>query len=136
MTYLLDTNIISDLRRPHLSPEVAAWASAVPVSEQYTSALNIAEIERGIVKKERQDPAQGAVLRRWLNGSVLPAFAGRILPFNLDAARILATYPVPEDAPYDDALIASVAQANNLAVVTRNVRHFAALDITIVNPAA
>jgi hypothetical protein len=57
------------------------------VADQFVTALTIAEIERGVVAKERTDPAQGAVLRQWLEEHVLPAFAGRVLPFDLPAAR-------------------------------------------------
>lgn len=68
----------------------------------------MAEVERGVVAKERSDPPQGEVLRRWFQDHVLPAFAGRVLPFDLAAARVLATYRVPEHAPLDDALIAAI----------------------------
>lgn len=64
------------------------------------TAMCVAEIERGIVAKERTDPTQGVVLRRWFEQRVLPAFAGRVLSFDLAAARILATYRVPEHSPW------------------------------------
>lgn len=132
--YVLDTNVVAALRRPAREPEVTAWARAVPVMDQYVTALNIAEIERGVVRKEQSDRAQGAVLRRWLADGVLPAFSGRILPFDVAAARILARYPVPEDASYDDAQIAAVAEAHGMTVVTRNTRHFEPLGIKLLNP--
>ena len=134
MRYLLDTNVVSALRVRDRNPSVAAWAASVPVADQYLAAITIAELERGVVAKERSDPAQGEILRRWFDDRVLPAFAGRVLPFDLPAARILATYRVPEHAPLDDALIAAVAQAAGMAVATRNVRHFQPLGVPCLNP--
>jgi hypothetical protein len=132
--YLLDTNVVSALRVRGREPRVQAWAASIPVADQFVTALTIAEIERGVVAKERTDPAQGAVLRRWLEEHVLPAFAGRVLPFDLPAARILATYPVPDQAPLDDALIAAIAQSTGMTIATRNARHFRPLGVSIVNP--
>ena len=134
MRYLLDTNVVSALRVRGREPRVQTWAASIPVADQYVSALTVAEIERGIVAKERSDPSQGAVLRRWLEEHVLPAFAGRVLPFDLPAARILATYPVPDQAPLDDALITAIAQSTGMTIATRNTRHFEPLGVSIINP--
>lgn len=134
MRYILDTNVVSALRVRGRHPQVEAWAITVPLGDQYVTALTIAEIERGVIAKERTDPPQGAVLRRWLDQHVLPAFDTRVLAFDFQAARILATYPVPEQAPLDDALIAAVAQANQMTVATRNTRHFEPLGTRCLNP--
>ena len=133
MRYLLDTNVVSALRVRGREPQVQAWAAPIPVVDQFVTALSIAEIERGVVAKERADPAQGAVLRRWLEEHVLPAFAGRVLPFDLPAARILSTYPVPDQAPMDDALIAAIAQSTGMTIATRSSKHFETLGVTTVN---
>jgi predicted nucleic acid-binding protein len=130
----LDTNVVSALRVRGREPQVQAWAASTPVADQFVTALTIAEIERGLITKERTDSAQGIVLRRWLEDHVLPAFAGRVLPFDLPAARILATYPVPDRAPLDDALIAAIAQSTGMTIATRNTRHFQPLGVSIVNP--
>lgn len=132
--YVLDTNVVSALRRPDREPAVVDWARAVPLVDQYVTALTVAEIEHGIVRKEQTDPAQGAILRRWLAERVLPGFAGRVLPFDLSAARILARYPVPEHASYDDAQIAAAAEAHGMTVVTRNIRHFTPLGVRVFCP--
>ena len=134
MQYVLDTNVVSALRVRGRNPQVATWASSVPVPDQFVTATTLAEIERGVVAKERSDPTQGEVLRRWFEDRVLPTFAGRVLPFDLPAARILATYRDPERAPLDDALIAAIAQAAQMTVVTRNTRHFQPLGIACLNP--
>ncbi|GAA5148475.1 type II toxin-antitoxin system VapC family toxin [Nocardioides marinquilinus] len=134
MRYLLDTNVVSALRVRGRNPVVEAWSASVPLADQFVSAFSIAEIERGVIAKERVDAEQGIVLRRWFEEHVLPAFAGRVLGFDLATARILAAYRVPEHAPLDDALIASVAEAGGLTVVTRNERHFEPLGVSCLNP--
>ena len=134
MQYLLDTNVVSALRVRGRNPPVETWAASVPVADQFATATTMAEIERGVVARERSDPPQGEVLRRWFEDRVLPAFADRVLPFDLPAARILATYRVPEHAPLDDALIAAVAQARDMTIATRNTRHFEPLGVACLNP--
>ena len=134
MKYVLDTNVVSALRVRGRNRLVEAWAVSVPVADQFVTATTIAEIERGVVAKERSDAPQGEILRRWFEERVLPAFAGRVLSFNLPAARILATYRVPEHAPFDDALIAAIAQAEEMTVATRNTRHFEPLGVQCLNP--
>lgn len=134
MRYVLDTNVVSALRVRGRNPSVETWAASVPVGDQFASAMSIAEIERGVVAKERSDPAQGQVLRRWFEDRVLPAFADRVLAFDLPAARILATYRVPERTPLGDALIAAIAESANMVVVTRNIKHFTAFGVRCINP--
>ncbi len=134
MQYVLDTNVISALRIRGRNPPVETWASSVPVADQFATATTMAEIERGVLAKERSDPSQGKILRRWFEDRVLPAFSGRVLPFDLPAARVLATYRVPEHAPLDDALIAATAQATQMTVATRNTRHFEPLGVSCLNP--
>lgn len=134
MRYVLDTNVISALRIRGREPAVAAWAASVPVPDLFVTAMTMAELERGVIAKERSDPEQGEVLRRWFDGHVLAVFAGRVLPFDLAAARILAAYRVPEHAPLDDAVTASIAQAHQAIVVTRNLKYFEPLGVTCVDP--
>ena len=132
--YLLDTNVVSALRIRGRNPQVEEWTRTIPTADQFIAASSVAEIERVIVSRERTDAAQGAILRRWFEDNVLPAFDGRVLPFDLAAARVLATYRVPEFAPLDDALIAAVAQARELTVATRNLKHFRPLRVECVDP--
>lgn len=134
MSHVLDTNVVSALRVRGRNPAVEAWAASVSVTDLFVTATTISEIERGVVSRERTDPAQGEILRRWFEERVLPAFAERVLPFDLDAARVLANYRVPEHAPLDDALIAAVADAREMTVVTRDVRHFEPLGVACLDP--
>lgn len=133
-SYVLDTNVVSALRVPGRHPSVAAWADSVDIDDQFVTALTMAEIERGVIAMERADANQGKHLRRWYNDKVLRVFARRTLPFDLAAARILAAYRVPEHAPYDDALIAAVAQSTGKVVATRNTRHFDPLGVQYLDP--
>ncbi|MGB5934570.1 MAG: PIN domain-containing protein, partial [Ornithinimicrobium sp.] len=77
MKYLLDTNVVSALRVRGRNRPVEVWATSVPVGDKYVSAFTIAEIERGVIAKERSDAEQGAVLRRWFEENALPTFADR-----------------------------------------------------------
>jgi toxin FitB len=134
MRYVLDTNVVSALRLRGRHQQVEAWTASVDVADQFVTVMTVAEIERRVVATERSDASQGDVLRRWFDEHVLPAFAGRVLPFDLPAARILASYGVPEHSPLGDALVAAIAQAAEMTVATRNVKHFAPLDVPCVNP--
>lgn len=134
MKYLLDTNVVSALRVRGRNRRVEAWAASVRVGDLFVTATTVAEIERGVIAKERSDARQGAILRRWFDEHVLPTFTDRVLPFDLSAARILAAYRVPEHAPFDDALIAAVAQSVQMTVATRNIRHFEPLGVSCVDP--
>jgi predicted nucleic acid-binding protein len=132
--YLLDTNVITALRRPYLNPAPAVWAASLPLTDLYTAAPVIAEIGLGVTAKERADPTQGAILRHWFESDVLNAFANRILAFDARAACTLARYRVPDQAPYNDALIAAIAEVNGMAIATRNIKHFEPLGIMVTNP--
>lgn len=134
MKYLLDTNVVSALRLRGRNPEVEGWAAEVPVASQFIAATTVTEIERGVISRERTDPSQDALLRAWFERQVLPAFANRILPFDFAAVRILAGYRIPEHAPFEDVLIASIAEANAMTVVTRNTKHFEPLGVVCLNP--
>jgi predicted nucleic acid-binding protein len=132
--YLLDTNVVSALRVRGRNPPVEAWAASIPLADQFVSAATVAELERGVIAKERSDTRQGTILRRWLDEHVLPAFADRVLPFDLPAARILAAYRIPEHAPFDGALIAAVAQSAQMTLATRNTKDFEPLGVPCLNP--
>lgn len=125
---------MSALRVRGRSPLVEACAASVPLTDQFVTATTIAEIERGVIAKELSDPAQGVILRRWLDEHVLPAFADRVLPIDLAAARVLAAYRVPEHAPFDDALIAAIAQSAGMTVVTQNIKHFEPIGVACLDP--
>jgi len=135
--YLLDTNVISELRKANTNKadeNVVAWAGSVSSSRMFISAITVLELETGILLIERKDPQQGAVLRGWFDSSVLPAFAGRILSFDSAVAQRCAKLHVPDPRSDRDSMIAATALANDLTVVTRNVDDFKATGVKIINP--
>ena len=133
--YLLDTNVLSELRRPErLDPKVAAWAKSVDPSDLFLSAITILEIELGALLIGRRDAQQGALLRGWIDNRVLPAFAGRILPVDTQVAQLCARLHVPDRRPERDALIGAAALGHRLTLVTRNTKDFSAMGLELVNP--
>lgn len=133
--FLLDTNVISALRRPDRADrKVLSWAGAHPVSSFFLSAISILEIELGAARIARRDPAQGALLRAWIDGQILTHFDGRILAVDTAVAQACAQLHVPDPKPERDALIAATALVHGLAVVTRNVADFRSIEVSLVNP--
>lgn len=133
--YLLDTNVISELRRPgKASPRVVAWARSIAQDETFLSAITVNELEVGVQQKERADAAQGAILRSWLTGQVLTEFAERIIELDGSAAAMAATLTVAHQLAAADAYIAASAITRRLTIVTRNVKHFAPTNAPIINP--
>lgn len=135
--YLLDTNVVSELRKVQAGKadtNVAAWSRTVPVPSLFISAITVHEIELGVLLMERRDAAQGAILRGWLNDHVLPAFADRILTVDTAVAIRSAQLHVPDPRPVRDSFIAATALVHGLTVVTRNVSDFQQTGVEIIDP--
>ena len=133
MMWLLDTNVVSELNARG-NPVVLNWSNGVDPLLTFVSAVTILEIERGVLLRERRDPRQGTVLRAWFEAVVLDGFSGRVLAFDIDAARLTAGLHVPDPRPRYDAMIAATALAHGLTVVTRNVKDFEPLGVRVLNP--
>lgn len=136
--FLLDTNVVSELRKlpaGRANTGVATWAASVSSAVMFLSAVSLCELELGILLAERSDPAKGAVLREWLDETVVPGFDGRIVAIDPAIALRSARLHVQDPAPYRDAFIGATALVHGMTVVTRNVtdfNRFANLDV--LNP--
>jgi len=135
--YLLDTNVISELRKAKSNKadkNVVAWANSVSASRLYLSVISILELETGILLIERRDSIQGAVLRSWLDVHVLPAFIDRLLVMDTAVAQRCAKLHVPDLRSERDAIIAATAMVHDMIVVTRNIDDFSPTGVDTLNP--
>ncbi|HSH84896.1 MAG TPA: type II toxin-antitoxin system VapC family toxin [Guyparkeria sp.] len=137
MRFVLDTNVVSELRKVRpgkADANVAAWTESVDASDLFVSAITIMELELGVLSIERKDASQGALLRSWLERHVLPEFSGRALPVDTAVAQRCARLHVPDKRGERDALIAATALVHGMTVVTRNVNDFKLTGVPLVNP--
>jgi toxin FitB len=133
--FLLDANVLGELRLARTGNEnVIALVDSIPRNLQFISVITLLEVEQGVLRKERQEPAQGAKLRIWLDNAVRPNFSERILPVTETVALRCARLHVPDKKPERDALIAATALVHDLAVVTRNVKDFSPMNVAVLNP--
>lgn len=137
MMFILDTNVVSELRKVSsgkADANVAAWAQSVDAAALFISAITIMELELGVLSIERKDAAQGAMLRLWLEQHVLPEFSGRTLPIDTAVAQRCVRLHIPDKRGERDALIAATALVHGMTVVTRSVADFQPTEATILNP--
>ena len=135
--YLLDTNVVSEIRKIRLGKAdkfVSLWADSVNTAELYLSVITLQELEIGVLLAEHRDPAKGMLLRSWLDNHVMPAFSGRILPVDTAVAIRSAMLHVPDPRPVRDGLIAATALVHGMTVVTRNVSDFEPCGVSLINP--
>ena len=130
--YLLDTNVVSELRRPKPHGAVLAWINSVDEADLHLSAVTLGEIQAGIETTRDQDSAKATEIERWLD---LMASAYNVLPMDGPAYRMWAQLMHSRsDTLYEDAMIAATARIHKLTVVTRNVADFAGFDVAVLNP--
>lgn len=134
--FLLDTNVVSELRKKangRADVNVVSWEESWSASLMYLSVVSLAEILTGVGLKARSDPEAGRVLAAWADR--LPAvFGERLLSIDLDVAQACGPLHVPDPVEDGDAWIAATAAVHGLKVVTRNARHFDRLGVEVVNP--
>lgn len=134
MSYLIDTNVLSELRRKQPDPQVVAWMQDRPRQSLYLSVLTLGEIRKGIERLD--DPTRRQNLLDWLEVELPNYFLGRLLTIDIPTAdrwgRLIASVTRP--LPAIDALLAATALQNNLTLVTRNTRDFAGMGVQLINP--
>jgi toxin FitB len=137
VTYLLDTNVVSEMRRRGaMHPKTAAWLGSIAPAQLYISSITIFEIERGVEKVALRDAKRGTELSTWLRRQVLPAFDGRVLTLDAEAALHAARLHAGRARLDADRLVAAIALAHAKVIVTRNVKDFAGLGVMVVDPFA
>ena len=130
--YLLDTNVVSELRRPRPNASVLRWVSGIPDEQLFLPAIAIGEIQAGIEITREQDVAKARELETWFN-QVVESY--EVLPMGAEAFRVWARLMHRRSrVMIEDAMIAATALVNDLTVVTRNVRDFKSLGLEPLNP--
>ena len=133
--YLLDTVVISDLRRSGCYPQTASWAAAQRSYDLFLSVVTLGEIEHGIAQQRAKSPEFAETLATWLD-RVLALYADRVLPFDLRSARRWGQLSAALGNSSADLQIAATALEHGLTVVTRNLRHFTATEVKVFDPSA
>jgi len=136
VSYLLDTNIISEIRKgDRCDPRVATWWSGVAEDEIWLSALVLGEIRKGVELARRRDPQKAEALEAWL-GELVTGFGDRVLPVDARVAQEWGRMSAVRPVPVIDALLAATAKAHGLTLVTRNGADVDGLEVDILNPFA
>lgn len=136
MKFLVDTNVISEIRkRERAHPNVIRWVAQAPAEEIGTSVLVLAEIRRGIELKRRHDAEQARALDRWFS-QMRARLADRVAPIDESVAEAWAVLKLPNPLPLIDGLLAATAKVHGLTLVTRNVSDFAGAGVSMLDPFA
>lgn len=134
MKFLLDTNVISEIRkRDRADPNVAQWVARTPVKDIATSVLVLAEIRRGIELKRRTDSKQAAALTQWF-AQMRTRLGDRVLPIDEPIVEAWALLNVPDPLPFIDGLLAATAKVHGLTLVTRNIADIARAGVPFLDP--
>ena len=132
--WLLDTNIISELRKGiRANDRVRAWRQSIRQASLHLSVLTLLEVRRGIVLLERRDPQSAAHLAQWFR-RLKGEYRGRILPVTLHIAEVCSGLSPDQPLPAIDGLLAATAKAHDLTIATRNVADFARSGVPVENP--
>lgn len=134
MSYLLDTNVISELRKgQRCDPGVASWFADVSSGEVYLSALTVGEIRKGIENLRRRAEPRAEALEAWLH-ELLETHSDRILPIDEVIAEQWGRFNVPDTLPVLDSLLAATASVHGLTLVTRNLKDVKRTGVDCLNP--
>ena len=129
----MDTNVLSEARRPRGDEGVKRWVSSTPAADLYLSALVVGEIRRGIERLKRRDPDQAEIYEVWL-GTVLHDYADRIVPMDAETVDEWGRISVPDPIPVVDGLMAATAKVRGMTFVTRNTADVERTGVELLNP--
>ena len=133
MSWLLDTNVVSEVRKPSGDPRVKAWFESVDGRALHVSVLLLGEVRQGIERLWQRDPAAASVYERWLAG-LQHEVADRIIPISAAIAEAWGRLNAPRPLPAVDGLLAATAMVSGLTLVTRNTRDVAGTGVALLNP--
>lgn len=135
MDYLLDTNVVSELRRKsRCDPNVAKWQAGVLAESCFVSVISLTEIVQGIESARKKDAGFAGTLEEWYRNQVIPGFSRRILPVTLEISEQAGAVLAMRTRNLADSLIAATALIHGLTLVTRNVEDFSDTGVPIFNP--
>lgn len=133
MSFLLDTNVVSEIRKKVPNAGVAAWFASVSASELFLSVLVVGEIRQGVDRLARRDPVQAETFERWL-AQLVDAYGDRVVPVTAEVAQAWGRLNVPDPLPVVDGLLAATALVHGWTLVTRNVGDVASSGARLLNP--
>jgi predicted nucleic acid-binding protein len=133
MSFLLDTNVVSELRKRKPDPNVEAWYESVAGSQLFLSVLTVGEIRMGVEQVRRKDPARAEIIESWLT-RLQTAYGDHIVDVDADIADAWARLSVPDALPVIDGLLAATAAVHNWTLVTRNTADVERSGIRVLNP--
>lgn len=135
MPYLIDTNVVSELRKvSRCDQNVAAWQTGVAPDECFVSTITLMEIRLGIFTARRTNADFARILEQWYEALVKPGFAGRILPVDVEVSERCGLLLSERTRSIADGLIAATAYVHGMTLVTRNVADFGDTGISLLNP--
>ena len=135
MSFLLDTNVISELRKKNrCDPSVAAWQKSIKGEDVYISAISMMEIKAGVINARRKNPEFSKELNEWYEMQVKPTFHKRVIAVDLAVSECCSVFLNQRTRQLADALIAATAHVHGLTLATRNVADFEDTGIDLINP--
>jgi predicted nucleic acid-binding protein len=133
VSFLLDTNVVSEARKPRGNQNVKGWLDSVPGDDLYLSVLTVGEIRRGIENLRSRDRAQAIVFETWLM-ALQDGYADRLLPVTTEIAEMWGRLNVPDRIPAVDGLMAATARVHNMTLVTRDTTALARSGVQLLDP--
>lgn len=133
MTYLLDTNVVSEIHKRHPDPSVLDWLAGISPYERHLSVLTVGELRRWAERRRRRDEVAGAAFERWL-GELVVSYERQIVPVTVDIAQRWGQFGVPNPVLAIDGLIAATALVHGWTVVTRNTADFDGTGVRTLSP--